>query len=183
MWTPRGHAVASFIILVSVWSGLSEKKKRTPVWWLKQLKRKKGRNNNCSAKPRRWWYIARIFSLGHKSMENTQSSLTPLTLRGGKVNIHYLPPTLSWIIVLVHRNPALRTPRLYARRPRYYTTIFFRPTRKITESFYYFEDPVDANTLLLQRGIYGPWWSLHCIYKNSEIIEHRNDDFELMPII
>jgi len=25
IWTPRGHTIASFIILMSVWSGLSEK--------------------------------------------------------------------------------------------------------------------------------------------------------------
>ena len=37
------------------------------------------------------------------------------------------------------------------------TTIFFRPKRKkITESFYYYEDPVNTTTLVLRPGFYGP---------------------------
>ena len=36
------------------------------------------------------------------------------------------------------------------------TTMFFRPKRQNTESFYYFEDPVNSNTSLLRPGVYGP---------------------------
>ena len=36
------------------------------------------------------------------------------------------------------------------------TTMFFRPKRQNTESFNYFEDPVNSNTSLLRPGVYGP---------------------------
>ena len=45
---------------------------------------------------------------------------------------------------------------LFIRPPGYYDYYSFDPNIKITESFYYFEDPVDASFLLLQPGFYGP---------------------------
>ena len=35
-------------------------------------------------------------------------------------------------------------------------TMFIRKNVKITESFYYFEDPVNATTSLLRAGVYDP---------------------------
>lgn len=50
-------------------------------------------------------------------------------------------------------SPCLMTTSLI-RPPRYYDHIFFDPNTKITESFYYFEDHVNATTLLLGPGFY-----------------------------
>ena len=45
----------------------------------------------------------------------------------------------------------------------------FKPNVKTIESFYYFEDPVNATTLLLRPGFYGPTvvalTGFHCIWE------------------
>lgn len=63
-------------------------------------------------------------------------------------SIAVFPPVLT---LMVQWNPALR------------------PKVKITESFYYSEDPVNATTSLLRPGFYGPTVvalrGFHCTYK------------------
>ena len=49
---------------------------------------------------------------------------------------------------------------------------FFNPKVKTVESFYYFEDPVNATTSLLRPGFYGPTvvglTGFHCIKITAE---------------
>ena len=52
-------------------------------------------------------------------------------------------------------NPALRPPRLY-KTTSLLRPYSFNPNVKTIESFYYFEDPVNATTSLLRSGFYSP---------------------------
>ena len=97
--------------------------KRTHVWWLKQIKRKKVRNNNCSAKPRRWWGVDGILLVSLAWAVNRWKTPNPLSHpshpRSGQVNVTTSHRHWVELLLLVHRNPTLRTPRLYVRPPRY----------------------------------------------------------------
>ena len=62
-------------------------------------------------------------------------------------------------------------------------TILFWPKCKSTESFCYFEDPVNVTTLLLWPGFYGPgqwWWHLWgstviSVFNNNNIRQMTNE--------